>query len=76
VEETKATKVFFIVDVPEHISLTSVASINKIIEVKSTWTYNKDLEINTLKANACKNKGYKFEFWIYDNKLIKTIKTI
>jgi hypothetical protein len=53
-----------------------IKSINKIIEVKSSWTYNKDLKVNILKANACKNNGYTFEFWIYDNKLNKTIKTI
>lgn len=53
-----------------------IKSINKIIEVKSTWTYNKDLEVNTLKAEACKNNGYNFEFWIYDNKLNKITKSI
>lgn len=65
-------------DINEHYYFPDIfiKSINKIIEVKSTWIYNKDLEINTLKANACKNNGYKFEFWIYDKKLIKTIKTI
>jgi hypothetical protein len=53
-----------------------IKSINKIIEVKSTWTYKKELDVNTLKGNACKNNGYNFEFWIYDNKLNKIIKTI
>jgi hypothetical protein len=37
---------------------------NKIIEVKSTWTYDKYKEINELKASACRNLGYTFEFWI------------
>ena len=46
-----------------------IKSINTIIEVKSTWTYNgtKDkLTINQLKAKASINSGYLFEFWIMD----------
>jgi len=46
-----------------------IKSENRIIEVKSTWTYNKDLHINNLKADTCKVKGYCFEFWIFDNKM-------
>jgi hypothetical protein len=42
---------------------------NRIIEVKSTWTYEKDLHINTLKAETCKELGYNFEFWIFDRKM-------
>ena len=30
-----------------------VKSLNTIIEVKSTWTYEKDLEVNKLKEQAC-----------------------
>ena len=37
---------------------------NKIIEVKSNWTYNQDLEINLLKQSACVEKGYLFSFII------------
>lgn len=46
---------------------------NKIIEVKSFWTYDKkgecsDLrEINELKKQSVINAGYKFEFWIFDD---------
>jgi len=46
---------------------------NKIIEVKSTWTYKIQLDKNTCKANKCKSLGYIYEFWIYDNKKNKQI---
>lgn len=48
-----------------------IVSINKIIEVKSQWTYNKkgrDLNqqnINELKKQACLNIGLGFEFMIF-----------
>lgn len=42
-----------------------IISTNTIIEVKSDYTYNFDLEINLLKEEACKNAGYNFEFKIY-----------
>jgi hypothetical protein len=46
---------------------------NKIIEIKSTWTYKVQIERNKSKANTCKLLGYKYEFWIYDNKKNKEI---
>lgn len=45
-----------------------IPSENKIIEVKSTYTFEKEEEKNKLKANACSIKGYIFEFWIFDDK--------
>jgi hypothetical protein len=45
-----------------------IPSQNKCIEVKSTYTYKKDEQINILKQEAAKNLGYNFEFRIYDNK--------
>lgn len=39
---------------------------NKIIEVKSTWTYKVQVNRNVIKANACKEQGFNYEFWIYD----------
>ena len=45
-----------------------IKSINKIIEVKSIWIYNLHKEKNILKSQACINKGYDFEFWIFDEK--------
>lgn len=48
-----------------------IKSENKIIEVKSAYTYEKDLETNILKMNACINAGFKFEFKIIDKKEYK-----
>ncbi len=42
-----------------------IKSENKIIEVKSEYTYESNLEINLLKEKACSDNGYKFEFKIY-----------
>ena len=50
-----------------------ISSENKIIEVKSVWTYNLHLIRNIIKALYSRKAGYDFEFWIYDeyrNKLI------
>jgi len=41
---------------------------NKLIEVKSTWTFNKKNDITMAKAKSCKEKGYCFELWVYDGK--------
>ena len=38
---------------------------NKIIEVKSQWTYNVAKEVNELKKEACLAMGLNFEFKIY-----------
>jgi hypothetical protein len=46
---------------------------NKIIEVKSIWTYNKNLEQNLSKKQACLDQGYLFEFWICSNKQLLSI---
>jgi hypothetical protein len=44
-----------------------VKSKNLIIEVKSWYTYKKDLKRNLLKKYACLNKGFNFKFYIWDN---------
>jgi len=44
---------------------------NLIIEVKSTWTYQKEEEKNQIKAAATRVHGYEFEFWIFDLKGIR-----
>ena len=49
-----------------------IPSENKIIEVKSTRTYEVQKYKNLLKQNAVIDKGFLFEFWIYG----KTGKTI
>lgn len=41
---------------------------NKIIEVKSTYTLDSDHHVNVLKAEACKTKGYAFDFWVFNDK--------
>jgi hypothetical protein len=43
---------------------------NKIIEVKSTWTFKKPHVL--LKQQAAIEKGYKYEIWVYDKKGNKT----
>jgi len=44
-----------------------IPSQNKCIEVKSTYTYKKNEQINILKQEAAKKLGYDFEFWIYNS---------
>lgn len=49
-----------------------IQSLNKIIEVKSTYTYKIDFDKNLKKAKACKSLGFNFAFMIVDkNKLIE-----
>ena len=45
-----------------------VISENKLVEVKSSYWYNRDLARNLEKKKACLDAGYQFEFWIYDSK--------
>jgi hypothetical protein len=40
---------------------------NRIIEVKSTWTYACDKDRIDKKAAACKEQGYNYYVWIYNN---------
>lgn len=47
---------------------------NKIIEVKSEYTYKSAYSINIRKKQACINLGISFEFWVYDSKGEKTLK--
>jgi len=41
---------------------------DKIVEVKSEFTFEFDKENNLRKMEAVAKKGYNFEFWIYNNK--------
>lgn len=43
-----------------------ISNDNLIIEVKSTWTYEKDKSRNLLKMQACLDAGYNFIFMIFD----------
>ena len=40
---------------------------NKIIEVKSTWTYKCTTDNIELKGKACVDSGYAFDIWVYGN---------
>lgn len=51
-----------------------ILSENKIIEVKSTFTYNLDIDKNNLKKEECLRMGINFDFMIYDNINDKVIK--
>jgi len=42
-------------------------NLNKIIEVKSKYTYEAYMEINTLKMESVTSKGIEFEFWIFSD---------
>ena len=46
-----------------------IISLNKVIEVKSEYTYNRHYTINQLKMEATIAKNLNFEFWIYSPKL-------
>lgn len=50
-----------------------IKSLNKIIEVKSTWTYKSKLGNIKEKQAATKLEGYDYEIWVYDKKRNKTI---
>jgi hypothetical protein len=41
---------------------------NKIIEVKSTWTYNSNTDNIQHKEKATKEAGYNYEIWVYNSK--------
>lgn len=45
-----------------------IPHVNKIIEVKSTWTYKCTTDNITHKAAACKEAGYDYEIWVFDGK--------
>jgi hypothetical protein len=45
-----------------------IISENKIIEVKSTWTYTLHEKMNLLKKKSCINTGFKFKFMIFNKK--------
>lgn len=45
-----------------------IPSLNKCIEVKSTWTFKNNKDMVILKQKAAKELGYNYEIWIYDKK--------
>ena len=48
-----------------------IPKINTIYEVKSRWTYKKDIEDIPFKKQACIDTGYLFELYVYDGKGIR-----
>ena len=48
-----------------------IPKINTIYEVKSTWTFKKDIEDICFKKQACIDAGYLFLLFVYDSKGIK-----
>lgn len=44
---------------------------NRIIEVKSTWTYTCKTDNISQKQTACEAAGYKYETWCYDGKGVR-----
>jgi hypothetical protein len=45
-----------------------IPSLNKCIEIKSTWTFNIQKNIVFLKQKSAKELNYLYEIWVYDNK--------
>lgn len=41
---------------------------NRVIEVKSVWTYNYMKELNIIKATRTQEEGYLYEFWCFNCK--------
>jgi predicted nucleic acid-binding Zn ribbon protein len=70
-------KIFYRYDEKEHRYYPDIyiKSENKIIEVKSDYYYQRDLDRNELKKKACVDKGFLFEFYIYE-KYLKEVYTI
>lgn len=66
--EKKIGKIEYEIDGKNHRYYPDIYIIpeNKIIEVKSTYTYQKDLEVNFAKMNACIEAGMSFEFMIIE----------
>lgn len=53
-----------------------IKSENKIIEVKSAWTYKKYLDVNKLKQKACISQNFSFNFIIFGRKNSKILKEV
>lgn len=49
-----------------------IKSENKIYEIKSDYTYKRDININMTKKKCCENIGINFDFIIVDNKKYKS----
>jgi hypothetical protein len=75
-EKFKNLKIMYIINKKTHRYYPDIPFLrnNKIIEVKSYYTlYNYHFEKNIKKAECVINKGYDFEWWIFDDKNELTI---
>ena len=45
-----------------------ILSQNRMIEVKSDYTFKVDYDVILLKQQACKDAGYSCEIWVYNSK--------
>jgi hypothetical protein len=65
------SKISYFIDDKEHVYFPDfyIKSENKIIEVKSEYTFKYDYEINMMKKEACEKMGLLFEFMIIDHKV-------
>ncbi len=50
-----------------------IQKTNSIYEVKSTWTYKKDIEDIPLKKQACIDAGYNFQLYVFDKKGVRQL---
>jgi len=50
-----------------------IPTLNKCIEVKSSWTYKINKETVIAKKNSALNMGFLYEIWVYDSKGIREI---
>jgi len=73
VKRTEVPKIWYEKDNKKHRYYCDIyiPKINTIYEVKSTWTYKKDIEDIPLKKQACIDDGYLFELYVYDGKGIR-----
>jgi len=66
-EDSKGKKHRYFVDI-------YIPKINKMIEVKSTWIYNRFNNNIFEKANECIKQGFDYEIWIYNGNKNKEVK--
>jgi len=69
-EVTKVPRIIYTIDGKDHYYFPDIyiPHENKIIEVKSTWTYACKTDNIQQKADATKALGYTYEIWIFDKK--------
>lgn len=57
----------------QHRYMADITLSEKTIEVKSTWTFKRNIDKNRKIMNHMTTHGYEFEFWVYDDKKTKRI---